>query len=294
MCTADMKCLLRFARLVAAFSMFVASTAWGAEPMTASCNEAFQAPDIIVHFADSGSMGSVLAVVQNPASDPDLYAHLARPKSAVILVAEWAALFYDFDLLVDTSEVAAGLLSDPVLTAHGIIAAQPDHYGCDFSPRPPPGRVTITEYHNRILDHYFLSSSNVENQAIDSGSAGPGWERTGESYTASVGNACSDSIPVFRFYGAGPNSHFFTVDPAECGLLHNQDPGWQLEGNAFGARLPVNGACEAGWRPLYRLYNNRFAFNDSNHRYVVRLDLYQQMITTGWLGEGVAMCLPNQ
>ncbi len=83
------------------------------------------------------------------------------------------------------------------------------------------------------------------------------------------------------------------VDAGECGSVHNSDPGWQFEGIAFGAFMPVNGACTASQLPVYRLYNNRFAENDSNHRFVVRIHLYNAMIAQGWAGEGVAMCLPQ-
>jgi hypothetical protein len=151
-------------------------------------------------------------------------------------------------------------------------------------------RVTLTEYRNRLLDHYFLSSSEDENRAIDSGAAGPGWERTGESFQSSVPDSYYRAKRVFRFYNPGARSHFFTADPAECGALRNRDPGWRFEGDAFGASLPVDGICAAGTQPVYRLYNGRWASNDSNHRYVTRVDLYQSMQSQGWSGEGVAMC----
>ena len=50
--------------------------------------------------------------------------------------------------------------------------------------------------------------------------------------------------------------------------------------------------CPAWTQPVYRAYNNRFAANDSNHRYMVSAALYQQMLGKGWSGEGVVMCAP--
>jgi hypothetical protein len=41
-----------------------------------------------------------------------------------------------------------------------------------------------------------------------------------------------------------------------------------------------------------RVYNKRFAQNDSNHRYVTTDVLYQQMIAQGWAGEGIVFCAP--
>ena len=72
-----------------------------------------------------------------------------------------------------------------------------------------------------------------------------------------------------RFYGSlfpGPNSHFYTADAAECASVRS-DPGWTFEGIAFHVGVPINGACPGGTYPVYRSYNNRFARNDSNHRY---------------------------
>jgi serine protease len=79
-------------------------------------------------------------------------------------------------------------------------------------------------------------------------------------------------------------------------LVRQEDSGWLVEGVAFAAEMPVNATCPSDAPvPVYRLYNNRWMFNDSNHRYVTRPDLYQQMIAKGWIGEGVAMCvIPSQ
>jgi hypothetical protein len=153
--------------------------------------------------------------------------------------------------------------------------------------------MTVIEFYNRQLDHYFLSSNPVETQMIEAGAAGPGWERTGEEFDTAAPAACNSIYPVFRFYASNANSNFFTVNPAECGLLRRTDPGWQYEGDAFGAVFPVDGWCPPATRPVYRLYNNRWMFGDSNHRFVTRLELYEQMRSLGWTGEGVAFCAPG-
>jgi len=75
--------------------------------------------------------------------------------------------------------------------------------------------------------------------------------------------------------------------------VRRSDPGWIYEGEAFGAAMPEQGQCEAGMTPVYRLYNNRWMFNDSNHRFVTRPALRDQMVGRGWIYEGVAMCLYN-
>jgi serine protease len=50
------------------------------------------------------------------------------------------------------------------------------------------------------------------------------------------------------------------------------------------------GQCDASFVPVYRLYNNRFAQNDSNHRFTPSRDAREQMLAAGWRDEGVAFC----
>jgi hypothetical protein len=40
--------------------------------------------------------------------------------------------------------------------------------------RPLPASATLVEFHNAILDHYFMTADPSEAAGIDSGSAGPG------------------------------------------------------------------------------------------------------------------------
>src|SRR5207302_10198365 len=124
--------------------------------------------------------------------------------------------------------------------------------------------------------------------ASDSGAAGPGWERTGVTFAA-YGDAAyfgPQIQPVCRFYGRpglGPNSHFFTVDPLEC-LSVRDDRGWMLESShAFKiAQAIMHVSFPQGVvtfdcgtsRLVWRLYNNRAAQNDSNHRYTASAETY--------------------
>ena len=50
----------------------------------------------------------------------------------------------------------------------------------------------------------------------------------------------------------GPNSHFYTADPAECAKVKTL-PAWTFEGIAFYIPLPANGDCGGNW-PVYRSY----------------------------------------
>jgi len=153
----------------------------------------------------------------------------------------------------------------------------------------------VVEFYNALLDHYFLTINPAEAAGIDAGAAGPGWHRTARAFGgyASRDSAPADAVPVCRFYGnvaaGGPNSHFYTADPAEC-VAVQQDPGWQFESVAFYIRLPAAGQCGAGTTPVLRNYNRRFAQADSNHRYTTDRVIYDEMTAIGWAAESIVFC----
>src|SRR6185295_1025622 len=113
-----------------------------------------------------------------------------------------------------------------------------------------PPSPQVVEFYNTVLDHYFVTADAAEATAIDNGSAGPGWQRTGQTFKP------SGSTAVCRFYGSqspGPNSHFNTVDPAECAFLKQLQAStpatqkrWNFEGIGFTSTPASNGACASG------------------------------------------------
>ncbi len=154
------------------------------------------------------------------------------------------------------------------------------------------------EFYNTPLDNFFITADPVEAAAIDNGSAGPGWARTGNRFPSGGG------IAVCRFYGSqspGPNSHFYTASATECaGLIALQAstpasvPRWNFESYDFLTNLPANGACPAQTVPVYRAYNNGFARHvDSNHRITNNLAAIQSVVARGWIYEGIVMCAPQ-
>ena len=160
---------------------------------------------------------------------------------------------------------------------------------------PAQAAEPVIEFYNALLDHYFVTISAAEAAGIDTGAAGPGWHRTARVFGAWADAAAAppDAVPVCRFYGnvaaSGPNSHFYTADPAECAAVQ-RDPGWHYEGIAFHARVPAAGGCPAGSVPVLRNYNRRFAQADSNHRYTAERDLHDEMNAIGWADEGTVLC----
>ena len=176
--------------------------------------------------------------------------------------------------------------------------------GTDGSRGTPSGAFvlsladTIVEFYNDILDHYFVTASAAEQQAILGGSAGPGWSTTGAIFSA------GGPSTVCRFYGSispGPNSHFYTIDPNECQQLKDLQQTtppelkrWNFESNDFASSTTVGGGCHADKVPVYRAYNNGFTQGiDSNHRITSSLSGYQQTLARGWVGEGIVMCAPK-
>ena len=155
----------------------------------------------------------------------------------------------------------------------------------------------VVEFYNTNLDNYFITADAGEVAGIDGGSAGPGWIRTGNSFKS------GGSTPVCRFYGSqvpGPNSHFYTLAGTECdGLKQLQaitpatQKRWNFESLDFVSTPSTNGICPTGTVPVYRAYNNGFARGvDSNHRFSSEAAAIQEVVTRGWINEGVAMCAP--
>lgn len=165
----------------------------------------------------------------------------------------------------------------------------------------------VVEYYNEWLDHYFMAASGSEIDMLDAGGQGGGWKRTGQSFAAwpDAQLAPPQAVPVCRFYAKGPNSHFYTADPAECQQLRDLETaqraqaqgsgtaflGWGYEGTAFYALLPQNGQCPGGTTPVWREYNGRALKNDSNHRFTPDAQVRDTM--AGWQVEGVAFCTPS-
>jgi hypothetical protein len=150
----------------------------------------------------------------------------------------------------------------------------------------------ITEYYHAGINHYFMTAIEGEKGALDANPA-LGWKRTGERFIGWRASA-ANGTPAYRFYhdakGVGVNTHFFTLDGAEANILRGQTADWAEEVSQWKANFAAN-TCGAGLVPLTRAYNNRFAFKDSNHRFMTQAAVVTQMKTAGWVIEGNTMCV---
>jgi serine protease len=153
------------------------------------------------------------------------------------------------------------------------------------------GLSLVYEFRNPLTNHYFRTGWYDEARSINNGSAGPGWVDTGD-YFYTFRNPTPRTLPVCRFYSAGFNSHFYTIDQGECEFV-KRDTNWRFEGFAFHAIPQMIGGCPVNSSPVYRVYNNRFAQNDVNHRFTTNLSVYNNMKLQGWLQEGIAFCVPE-
>ena len=171
----------------------------------------------------------------------------------------------------------------------------------------PPAPVSVVEYYNSSLDHYFISALEPDIDALDSGRIA-GWSRTGRTFKVYPSQASGGAgvNPVCRFYipPQHGNSHFFSASPDECAAILQKtatDPnysGYVYESpNVFFVALPdiTTGACPIGTIPVYRLWNQRA---DSNHRYTADPAIKALMIAKGYVAEGygpdaVIMCAPS-
>lgn len=155
--------------------------------------------------------------------------------------------------------------------------------------------LTIVEYYNAALDHYFITWLANEMNDLDTG-VHKGWVRTGEQFRTLTA-AQTGTSPVCRFYipPALGDSHFFGRGTVECNATGQKNPSFTLEDASFMQMyLPVAGVCPPGAVPIYRVFSNRA---DANHRYMISKALRDQMVAKGWLAEGdgpdlVVMCAP--
>jgi hypothetical protein len=217
--------------------------------------------------------------------------HELRPEDAGDLFT-WMMTFYDAYLGVqaDPNAMARFIKMDQV------VGGREDHMIVDVHVPGPPahGDGRTYEFFNTITGHYFMTVSPDEANGIVAGSAGPGWQLTGQGFkawpAAPQDPAFAAALPVCRFYSFGANSHFFTVSPAECDIVKkNRD--WTSEGIGFWIQPPdAADTCPPGYLAVLRAYNNGAPRNDQNHRFTTSDSTWREMTREGWSPEGTAMC----
>ena len=170
-----------------------------------------------------------------------------------------------------------------------------------------PPTVTVVEYYQKFLDHYFITASAYDIALLDGG-AFPGWARTGQSFLAFPSQSSAALSPVCRFLipPQHGDSHFFSALSSDCAYLlmaaanpatYPNFSGYIEEDPAtFYLQLPdASGACPSILVPVMRLWNQRV---DSHHRYTTSTAVIAQMKAKNYILEGAApnfaiMCAPG-
>ncbi|MGL5004022.1 MAG: hypothetical protein ACRDAM_13880, partial [Casimicrobium sp.] len=152
--------------------------------------------------------------------------------------------------------------------------------------------VQVVEYFVKPLERYFMTGRDDEQKLLDALSTD--FIRTGMTFTAIEPKYVNPpEKPVCRFY-ASPlkgmsNTHFYSTGD-ECAMLKVL-PSLSYETYDFAIKVPTGGVCPADApRGVRRMYNNRFATNDSNHRYVTSDATRDAMLARGWIDEGIRFC----
>jgi photosystem II stability/assembly factor-like uncharacterized protein len=169
----------------------------------------------------------------------------------------------------------------------------------DLAPAPVPQVTPVIEYYHASADHYFITASSEEIEALDSRRFA-GWMRTGFEFGA-YAMPVADTQPVCRYFSAAfgaKGAHFYSPFASECAALR-ADRHWTLETPAafYVAPATASGGCVNDWVPVYRLYNDGRG-GAPNHRFTGDLALRAQMIAQGWIAEGlgataVTLCAPR-
>ena len=157
--------------------------------------------------------------------------------------------------------------------------------------------VAVVEYYAPTLKRYFITGRKAEQDALDALPAS--FTRTGMRFVAKSGRYREfPEQPVCRLYAApekgGSNSHFYGVGN-DCQTL-NKVSGLKYEGFDFSVRKPqfINtliALCPSeAPQPVWRLFNNKVATNEGNHRYVVSQTTREKMQAQGWVDEGAVFC----
>jgi predicted dienelactone hydrolase len=203
-------------------------------------------------------------------------------------ILTWSLAFLDGRVRGDAAALAR------LARMTSVAGGSDDATALDYSAPMPPAvdERIVVEYRNDALDHYFVTGEPAEAAMLDAGVPVPGWKRTGFEFKAWARES-GNGLPNCRFFGTpgrGPNSHFYTIDAAECAKV-KANPDWTFEEIVFAAGLPERELCPADRMTVTRLYNDGKG-GQANHRYVTSRSEAAEMLAQGWRVEGAVFCTP--
>jgi hypothetical protein len=220
---------------------------------------------------------------------------LGGPCNQVFTLAPGASCRFDISLTL-TNAVAGAITARLDIDSNAGATVEVQLRAYNVGAGSPAATLTVVEYYNAVLDHYFITWVAAEQANLDAGNTPTRWTRTGYSFRA-LAAAQAGSSPVCRYYipPALGDSHFFGRGTVECDATGRDNPTFVLESTEFmHIHLPAAGTCPAATTPVYRAFSNRA---DANHRYMTDRAVRDAMVASGWLAEGdgpdlVVMCAP--
>ncbi|QJR15934.1 hypothetical protein [Usitatibacter palustris] len=276
-------------RLPLLVTIALVSTAALAQQPTSICNPRPWDNKLSLQYgvpASDSRIQSMIAAVQNPASNPALYDRMQRPTG---INATSSSMTLTYDPIQEPSELGNRLQQDSQLAAP-FSSITPLSTGCGTAVQTAPV-LRLVEYYNGALNRYYLSANGDEMGWLDAGGGGGGWSRTGQIWSthAPAQPVCNQPAyqPVFQFYSAERHAHYYTLSPQECGWLRTNNGGWSYVATPFGA-LPPTCTGDAT-TPISMFYNPQ----DPSHRYSSNILISESMRAQGWQGYGVQMCVTS-
>jgi hypothetical protein len=203
----------------------------------------------------------------------------------------WMVTFFRAHLQGDRASM------DKLTRMNTVQGGPADHVRLDYYvPQAGDPAAVSKEFRNSITNHYFMTSDQDEIAIILNGGRGPGWSLTGQQFKVTPVSPTAlpgpNQVPVCRFYGPGPNSHFYTAVVPECEFVKSGGAGgWLYEGTSFFmTSIDAQQKCPSGFIGVNRAYNKRAPQNDSNHRFSTSDSTMRDMEGEGWAYEATVMC----
>ena len=154
--------------------------------------------------------------------------------------------------------------------------------------------VTVVEYYNASLGHYFMTPRSNEIELLDTHQF-PGWVRTGLAFDAyNPASHPPSAVQICRMYNDkynGTSSHFYGTLHGDCAVTQQLFPDWTFEDpELFDADVGnAAGTCPIGEYPVFRVFNNGMG-GAPNHRFTNSPEVVQRMVAKGYASEGPAWC----
>jgi hypothetical protein len=150
----------------------------------------------------------------------------------------------------------------------------------------------VVEFSYENGNRFFITGRSDEIALLDSNPQL--FTRTGVSFAAAETLYQSDDREaVCRFFvpqAEGRKATHFYGRGLDCQVL-NSLPGFIFEGFDFTVGKVVDERCGGELsQPVTRMFNNKSRTGEGNHRYIASASIKRDMLSRGWIDEGVAFC----